>query len=81
MPPKPRMPAISATIRNVTTQLNMIRTSVCVSIGAAMMTAPSTAEIIRPGNDGSGLGKAGKLHVRHGTKSRLNRKTGPPDAG
>jgi len=28
MPPKPRIPAISATIKNVTTQLSMIRTSV-----------------------------------------------------
>ena len=54
MPPKPRMPAISATIRNVTTQLSMTRTSVSVSIGAAETTAPSPAETIQAGNDGSG---------------------------
>ena len=29
MPPKPKMPAIKATIKNVTTQLNMVPTSVC----------------------------------------------------
>jgi hypothetical protein len=42
MPPKPRMPAIKAMIRNVTTQLNMVRTSVstfCFNLSAAMSVA------------------------------------------
>ncbi len=31
-PPKPRIPAISAIIRNVTTQLSMVKTSVSMTV-------------------------------------------------
>ena len=54
MPPKPKIPAINATIRNVTTQLNMTRPLACFSRdGCQQGLRASTAETIRPRNEGS----------------------------
>src|SRR5712671_5141794 len=52
MPPKPKMPAISAMIKNVTTQLNMVLTSVRSERGGHRRRA-SVVEIMWRGNKGS----------------------------
>lgn len=67
MPPKPRTPAINAMTKKVTTQLNMIQTSVSVSARpiAPCLEKQSSPELLVPDRE------TGKFAERSGTKSAI----------